>query len=239
MAKVQFSGEIKRISGRIGDRNTVNTWNGGAAIIREFTQPTNPNSAEQVKARSIFSSLTKNWKSLDEATRQGWEDWATANPVKDRLGNVVKRSGLSAYLQLGSLFYIRTGTIGPPTYPTMSRPAPVNGVGGFGGTQGAFSFQIECGHGNSSITNLYLYAKVTDPLQSPAYTPRPQDYRLIGGVDTDSVLALQATGATYTFNNTRQFYQEDNRYSLELYVVNSQGWASEPFVYTGIGTTLP
>jgi len=216
---------LKRISGRAEDSTSVYTYNGGQQLIRKFTQPTNPDTTEQQVVRSIFSALTKQWATLSSAQRDAWETWAAAHPVKNRLGNTVKRTGLTAFVQLGAIVQMRTGAAPSGAAPTLPVPSAPSGIEATEGTPDQYAVS----HGYSTLTGLFLMMKMTDMLGTAAQNPRIPDYRMISGPDSGSFKALGISGVTYDFTGVRYTVSDQARFGIWAQIVNTEGAASEPF----------
>ena len=98
MATVKFGGGIVQISGSIA--GTVHARNRFGNYIRPRTKPVNPNSAQQVLVRSSLSYLTEYWhETLSDADRIGWNTYAAAVPMKNRLGETVYLTGFNMFLR--------------------------------------------------------------------------------------------------------------------------------------------
>ncbi len=73
-----FSSLIKEIRGRFG--NYVFYMRGGKICARKYITPPNPRTAEQQKGRILFAETVKEWKALDQETKERWN--AAAEPLK-------------------------------------------------------------------------------------------------------------------------------------------------------------
>jgi len=204
-----LSSLVTTASGRLGQEGYVFTRNGGQATIRSFTQPTNPNSSDQLKIRGFFSIASKAWKDLNDGQRAGWTNVARSRGTVNRLGKNVKYNGLSLYLGCSTLRQAQS--LAPSdTAPTQAPPTPFSEITGL-------SLQISSGQitlsalfpGNAS--NLKALIRITPPLASPAIQPKANDYRLIAGVDSDSFQTLVSTS-----ENDFLFQRDDIRFFLSV-----------------------
>lgn len=102
MALVKYGAGIVQISGSIaGD---VHARNASGNYIRPRTKPTNPNTAPQVRARSILSFLTEYWNSdLSAAQRTAWGTYAANVAMKNRLGETIHLSGFNHFIRSNSV----------------------------------------------------------------------------------------------------------------------------------------
>lgn len=228
MALVKHSVLYDRVSGRVGQANVVNTWNRGQSVVRAFTQPLNPDSDDQQTIRSYFSAITKEWQQVSESDRDAWAAWAATHAVINRLGTEVSRSALSAYAQLGINVMIRTGSGPAGPAPTLAQPgAPTNITTTTGQVAGDLTFVLD--HAEASIVNKFLYVSITPALTSDAINPKLSAYRMIEGVATTSVQALQTTGSDYTFTSPRYTYTDTQRLGIMAWIVTSEGYAGRTF----------
>lgn len=218
----------QRISGRPKNGNNVWTWNEGQQLLRKFTQPTNPDSSNQQLSRANFSTITKSWSDLDESQRDDWNEWALTHPVINNLGLEVNRQGVSAYTQLTSLRYARTGSLGSGDAPTMSQPPPPTGNSFGPAGSGGNTADIVVSHGITTLTNLFIMVKLTAVIPKQSINPRPQDYRLIEGVNSGSFQPLATSPGTYNFTDTRFSYADLDLVGISVQIVTSEGYASLP-----------
>lgn len=230
MAKVILDQIYRRISGRIDSSTAVNTFNGGQSLLRGFTTPQNPQTTEQLTVRSIFSQLTKAWgQTLTEPQRAGWNAFAAVNPVTNNLGNSVTRTGLSAFVELGTIQMLRTGSY-IAAAPTLGRPSPITAIPAVTtASPNPGDLAIELSHGYVTLTGLYVMVKQTPILTSPAITPKASEYRLIEGAVATSFQSLQASGSTYGFDDPRYTDDTGFRGGFSAQIVNAEGYASLPF----------
>ncbi len=225
MAKVILDQLYKRVSGRIDSSTAVNTFNGGQSLLRGFTNPRNPQTDDQQAIRNIFSFLTKEWgQTLSDSDRAGWVAFAAANPVTNNLGTRVTRTGLSAFVELNTLQYIRSASY-ISTAPVLPRPSPASAIVDLDPTGGAV---ITITHGYSVLTGLYVMFSLTPILTSPAITPKPSTYRLIEGVQNNSFQPLVINSTPYTFTAPRYAPQSGQLQGVQVSIVNAEGWASSP-----------
>lgn len=232
MALMALQFPVDRISGRLKNNSNVNTFNRGQQVLRTFTNPSNPDTADQQAVRTAFSLLTKNWKVLDQSVRDAWTAFAVANPIKNRLGNVVGRTGLSAYVELGSIHYFRTGAL-LAVSPTLSQPGPISNIVFANSMPDDDQMDFTITHSLPSTTNIWYMIRATPTIISPAVTPGLSLYRLIKGVNSGSFFAAAASPDAVTVAPTKYIYEgydgSDAPVGIEVQTVNAQGWASTPF----------
>lgn len=121
---------IRPIHGEMSGSIAGNTWsrNRGGQYVRQRRSPSNPNTTRQQQARSYLGSASNLWRSLTDVQRQAWKNWASANPVINRLGQSIQLSGAAAYNMLSTRILDRGGapasvppsTAGPVSLATLS-----------------------------------------------------------------------------------------------------------------------
>ena len=109
MAKIKFGMMMTDARGKLGGH--VFSKNKAGSYIRTKVTPTNPQTAAQSYARSLFASISASWSSLSESVRAAWnnsvQDWArtdvfgdlknpTGKALFQRLNNQAQSAGLSA-----------------------------------------------------------------------------------------------------------------------------------------------
>jgi hypothetical protein len=223
---MQLAYPVTRLSGRSINSPVVNSSNQGQPVLRTFTAPSQPNTADQQSIRSIFSLVTKQWKLLTEAQRTDWNAWAELNPVTNRLGRKVDRNGVSAYLQLASIHYIDTGVL-LSAAPTLGRPAPATGLENL--LVGTDLITVEVAHGYTTLTGLKLMVRQTAQIPYESQHPAPSYYRLVKGVSTESIVPLAVSNASYLFEGPRFVPVDGGLMGIEVSIVNGQGYESQEF----------
>lgn len=226
MALMGLQFPANRISGRLGGNSNVNTWNNGQQVLRTFTAPSNPDTPDQQAVKVAFSLLTKNWKNLSDAVTDAWNEFAALNPIVNRLGNTVPRTGLSAYVELGSIHYYRTGSL-LSAAPTLTQPPPATSISLQSG-QTPGNLDIIITHSLPSVTNIWWLIRMTDALASSKVTPAFNLYRMVKGVGSGSFVAAAASPDTVNLTTVKYTIQDGQYIGVEVQAVNIEGWASTP-----------
>lgn len=91
------SGILSQASGSVA--GLTFSHNAGGAYIRARSIPTNPNSTEQQKYRSITGTLSNVWQGLTAAQRADWQSYADAILLVDRLGESRKITALNHFIR--------------------------------------------------------------------------------------------------------------------------------------------
>ena len=74
-----------------------NTWR-GIATVKAFSSPNQPNTPEQLAARTLLSDISKDWAGLSTAQRAGWSAYADAHTVTDWTGNPKRLTGMNWFV---------------------------------------------------------------------------------------------------------------------------------------------
>jgi hypothetical protein len=225
MALITYAPFVDRVSGRLLNGSTTFSSNNGQGVIRYQGSVSNPNTVDQQAIRNIFSSLTKGWQLLTGAQRSAWSAWAVDHPVTNRLGRVVARTGLTAYVQVNSYMMMRGNVPGttPPSQPTPT------GVGIISNlivavTAGTVSVDFD-GPAEYPAGSTWL-VRMTRVLDSPALNPGSSLYRLWAGVNAQSFVST--ADGTLTINTASLKYpvSDGDLVGISVSVVSAEGLES-------------
>lgn len=98
MALVKYGSAVTQLSGSVG--GVTYARNKGGAYLRSRTSPTQPNSALQVGARTLFASAVNAWTNILTAyERTSWNAYAAAVPYTNIFGETRYYSGQQRYVQ--------------------------------------------------------------------------------------------------------------------------------------------
>ncbi|GAI50043.1 unnamed protein product, partial [marine sediment metagenome] len=101
MALVKYGGGVVQMSGSIA--GSVFARNKSGNYVRPRTKPVNPKSERQVDAREIIKQLAAHWHTtLNDTHRGGWENYADAVPMKNKLGETIHLSGFNHFIRSNS-----------------------------------------------------------------------------------------------------------------------------------------
>lgn len=243
MALLTFAFPVTGISGRIDALATTFTQNNGQAVLRDQPPVTNPNSTDQQAIRALFSGLTKIWKDETAATRSAWKEWAAENRVINRLGNQVRRSALSAYVQIVST----RNLIGGVATPTVGNNPPVAANDGVisGLTESAtrddedqIAFTLSHNIQGAALPDYRLIVRMTPVLESVAVNPNISRYRLAKGVNSGSYVALSASGTEQSVSGIRFPIPGGAPYALDLSIATTDGQIGLPYRVVAVGTPI-
>ena len=119
MAKIKLSAiGITNISGKSGGSVFAHNKNGN--YVRRLGIATQPQTAKQTLARSIFGVISRMWGSLTEAQREAWKTWGADNPKTDQFGDSRPLTGRQAFISANS--NLKTVGLAPISSPSIVRP---------------------------------------------------------------------------------------------------------------------
>jgi hypothetical protein len=113
---------VSQASGRIG--GAIFSRNRGGAYVRNGSIPTTVTTPAAQAIKAVLAAQSMAWASLAPEVKEQWREWASQNPVINRLGQSRTLSGHQAFVQLNArLTYAEfDALVSPPVAPS---PAPV------------------------------------------------------------------------------------------------------------------
>lgn len=129
MAKIKLSAiGITNISGKSGGSVFAHNKNGN--YVRRLGIATQPQTAKQTLARSIFGVISRMWGSLTQAQREAWKTFGAENPKKDQFGDARPLTGRQAFISVNSnLQTIGATPLSSPDFENIAFPS-VQSLGG-------------------------------------------------------------------------------------------------------------
>lgn len=118
MALIKTGIAIGQISCRVA--GNVFSRNRGGAYVRNGAIPTRSTTPFAEAAKARLANFSKGWADLTDAQRMAWKNWATQNPVINRLGDSIRLAGNMAFVQLNTTIDLAGGT--PITDPPIAAP---------------------------------------------------------------------------------------------------------------------
>lgn len=118
MAKIKLSAiGITNISGKSGGSVFAHNKNGN--YVRRLGIATQPQTAKQTLARSIFGVISRMWGALTQEQRDAWKNWGAANPKTDQFGDSRPLTGRQAFISVNS--NLQTVGLAPLSSPSIVR----------------------------------------------------------------------------------------------------------------------
>ena len=112
---------VSQASGRIG--GTIFSRNRGGAYVRNGSIPTTVTTPFAQRIKSVTAAMSQAWAGLDAEVQEQWREWATQNPVINRLGQSRTLSGHQAFVKINArLVYASFDVVSSP--PIGESPAP-------------------------------------------------------------------------------------------------------------------
>ena len=104
---------VSQASGRIG--GTIFSRNRGGAYVRNGSIPTTVTTRFAQLIKSVTAALSQAWAGLDAEVQEQWREWASQNPVINRLGQSRTLSGHQAFVKINArLVYAGFGAVESP-----------------------------------------------------------------------------------------------------------------------------
>lgn len=91
---------ISQASGRVG--GTIFSRNRGGAYIRNGSKPSVVTTPYAQTIKAILANFSAQWQDLTAEQREAWTEWATQNPITNRLGQQRTLSGHGAFVQINA-----------------------------------------------------------------------------------------------------------------------------------------
>lgn len=118
MAKIKLSAiGITNISGKSGGSVFAHNKNGN--YVRRLGIATQPQTAKQTLARSIFGVISRMWGGLTVAQREAWKNFGAEHPKTDQFGDSRPLTGRQAFISANS--NLKTAGFTPLTSPKFTR----------------------------------------------------------------------------------------------------------------------
>ena len=193
----------------------------GEAYARARVKPRNPQTRDQVAARTIAKDAARCWSTLSPEARDGWKRFTQqfACVARPRRPMNVCREAQRMRLILG----LPTTT----EAPRLAFPPPVTGCTLLPATDpNEYSFSIE--HAVDVPAGNMVLVKITRAMETVACTPEEHRARCVCGLGPQSATALPENGGVVTFTNARFAIGPGERFGAAFTVIRVEdGLASQ------------
>lgn len=182
MAKIKLGALAQDVRGSVAGNTFAR--NRGGAYVRQKVAPIQPRTARQLAQRAILTEVSQAWRTLTDAQRQGWTNWADNHPVMDVFGDTLVLAGNGAYSRVNAV-RLTAGLAKTATAPADETPvANANAVTATGST-GIVNVAFAAAPANGKLFLVY-----TTSGKSPGVSFVNSAFRLAGvitgnGTDTD------------------------------------------------------
>jgi len=109
MAKIKMTAIVADMRNKLN--GSVFSRNRGGAYIRTKVTPINPQTAAQVQARSLLTSLSQGFRSLSQAQITAWNAATPSWTSTDIFGDSIVPTGLALYVRLNANITNAGGTL--------------------------------------------------------------------------------------------------------------------------------
>lgn len=114
--KAKFGAMLVDGRGKLGGH--VFSKNRGGSYVRTKVSPVNPQTTYQSAVRSLFSTLSQNWRGLTPVQRSAWDSAVSNFTSTDVFGDVKTPTGKNLYLKLNAnLDLVDVSPISTPPLP--------------------------------------------------------------------------------------------------------------------------
>ena len=159
-----------KVNGLVYSRNTFGVY------VRNLASPTQPRTPAQLNIRAIVQNLSRQWRDLTPAQRDGWNALAAQVTLTDSLGNSYHPTGQQLFVGLNTnLSLIGTSTItNPPAAPVLVNTPTNVYVTATGGTTPVLTVGWDGGDAN---LDAIIYA--TSTISAGRKFIRPSEFRIV------------------------------------------------------------
>ena len=191
MAKIKMTAIVADMRNKLN--GSVFSRNRGGAYIRTKVTPVNPQTAAQVGARSLLTSLAQGFRSLTQAQISAWNASTSSWTSTDVFGDAIVPTGLALYVRLNANIANAGGTaIVNPPLPT--------------GAEALTAISLACDDSSSSFIVTFspaavpadhgMYVEATAPM-SPGINNANSKFRFIALV-APAAVSPQTLSSAYT-----------------------------------------
>lgn len=205
-------------SGKLGDSAVFYGFS-GRQFSREYTIPSNPQTAYQVAARGRLAEASAAWSALTDSQREAWNSAASGVMRRDMTGQQYELSGRQLYMQVQSYRLIARRTLSPTVPSKVVAPFSATGVTVTGNEATITGINVEWQ--SPSAPPDFLFIRLTLPLASDARNARQTDYRIVTTLPSGSVFDTPDLIADFAFPGMRQAYSVGQYIGVEMLPLNS------------------
>jgi hypothetical protein len=203
--KATLSSMYNELSGKFGGSNGVVNFNWrNIQVLRQMVIPRNPRSSNQILIRAIMTQCAQGFQDISTANKAAWAAYCASNPVTI-MGKSVQLPEIAMFVRINSWALIDGGSISDTPPATLSDfAASAIGTRAFVSSTHTLSFIVT--HNSGAAAGELWLIRVTGKLPSAVKKPQAGDYRLIKGVNANSIISVSASPqtvsiATPTFEN--------------------------------------
>lgn len=193
--KLRVAAPFDAVSGKVGgNEGVVGYLIRGRQVGRDMVRPTNPDTSPQQNIRTIFSSISNQYKSISGAQETDWSNLADNFTLIDPLGAEYKPYTNNAYMLVNLYRQLDAQAITDVAPAFSARPAVTSidqaeVVGG--NLQITISHNLTTGGGADLV-----FVRVTPSLGSARRKARQNEYRILTDPTNESITAATASPQT-------------------------------------------
>lgn len=183
MALIKLTAMVDAISGKLN--GTIFSHNKGGQYVRSRSLVSNPQTTAQVLARSIFTTISQQWRELNEKARQAWIQAAGTVTYQNRLGDSKNYTGKALFQRINQNIQLVGGTL-------LDNPPEFEGIKGFTGAATPLQMAVDPSHDKMGIKAKYKieadgpttkYLVESTPGLSPGISNAKNEFRVVAVID--------------------------------------------------------
>lgn len=195
--KVRYTFPVESLTGAgsAGSGIVFSPWR-GAYYARAYAKPSNPQTAEQVLIRNLYTQAAQGFSALTAAQKVNWEAFAANYPIEVNGKNVTLPAG-NLYQRINVMRLI-DGQALSATVPSVLPDFTATGVTEVNWQPGTTTMTPIITHSAAVTTGRLWKIELTRNIASDVVTIKDNDYRLMLGVRATSIIPVTASPQTIT-----------------------------------------
>lgn len=173
----------------------------GLQTFRQWVKPANPQSVNQVLIRNILTQAAQGFQTISAENKASWAAWAAENP-RYWQAQAYELPEIAAYVAI-NVYRLIDGVALSDTPPTDTPDFVGTDLDTFAYVSGTTTLSFVVTHTAAVVTNKMWVVKITRSLASAVRKPRDNDFVLVDGVTTDSIIDVTASPQTISVTTPR------------------------------------
>ena len=203
----------------------------GMQVARQYTIPTNPQTANQLLTRSYLALASQAFGLLTDNERAAWGVFAAAHE-RSYLGATYVMQDMAAYVWINWIRQLAGQAI-TDVAPTADPDWSFTDITSVDYVSGTTVLSLTVTHNKAVIANQYVLSRITPALASPQRHARLSDYRLTRGVHADSVPALVASTSAIDYTAPVYTWTDGQYVDILLTPISDEFVPGTPFYRHG------
>lgn len=200
----ELTGKTRKGGGLVGM-----VWR-GIQVFRNNVIPRNPSTTDQDNIRNYLTQSAQGFQAVTPVEKAGWRTYAGKKKVTIS-GAEVTLPEIAVYVKVNTMRLIDAVAISDAA-PTDLASFVASGITVLAFVDATKTISFIVAHNLAVVGSNQWKIQITDVLPSGAYSPRKNDYRLIKGVATESIIAVTSSPQTVSIANPRFEAYTDGKY---------------------------